>query len=170
MNMINGSVFSSRMHTPCVSYPDKRSPLMPIKEYLSQVFILEKSINSKLRYISWLREISTNGTSKACALRISGTSKHSPMEEAVVKIIDLERAVDKAIDQQVARKQEINALIETLWQVDYRNLLSLRYLEFKTWQEITEILGYSWRNVHYIHAKALAAVNKEWSKVLHPGA
>ena len=34
-------------------------------------------------------------------------------------------------------------------------LLKYRYIDGYSWEEITELLDYSWRSVHYIHNKAL---------------
>lgn len=80
------------------------------------------------------------------------------MENVIVKIIDLEYEIDTDIDRLVDLKREINQAINSVKQPEYNLLLELRYLNYKTWEEIAGIMNYSWRNVHYVHSRALIAV------------
>ena len=139
---------------------ERVSGLMPTKKYLSQVYELERGITHKLQHITWLRGSATQTTSRTHALRISGTENRSPMESAVIRIIDLEREVDRDVDRQVDLKREIKELIDSIPQVNCRILLELRYLNLKTWDEIAQIMKYSFRNIHYLHIKALKALRE----------
>lgn len=71
---------------------------MNAKDYLSQVFRLDQRINSKLEQVSSLRDLATKATASIHAKRVSGTKQLSPMENAIVKLIDLKREVDCDID------------------------------------------------------------------------
>lgn len=131
---------------------------MMAKEYLSQAFRLDQRINSKLEQVANLRDLATKATASIHAERVSGTKQRSPMENAIVKLIDLEREIDADIDKLVDLKREIMGVINLVEQPEYHLLLELRYLSYKTWEEIAEVMNYSWRNVHYVHSKALKAI------------
>jgi len=131
---------------------------MTTKEYLSQAFRLDQRINSKLEQVSSLRDLATKATASIHAERVSGTKQRSPMENAIVKLIDLEHDIDADIDKLVDLKREIIEVINSVEQPEYHLLLELRYLNYKTWEEIAEMMNYSWRNIHYVHGKALRAV------------
>jgi len=136
---------------------------MMAKEYLSQAFRLDQRINSKLEQVANLRDLATKATASIHAERVSGTKQRSPMENAIVKLIDLEREIDADIDKLVDLKREIIGVINSVEQPEYHLLLELRYLSYKTWEEIAEVMNYSWRNVHYVHSKALKTVKLDSS-------
>lgn len=128
---------------------------MNAKEYLSQAFRLDQRINSKLEQVSKLRDLSMKASGLRLAERISGTKEHSLMETALVKMIDLEAEINADIDRLVDLKREILAIINSVHPAEYQLVLEMRYLNFMTWEEIADRMSYSWRNVHYVHGKAL---------------
>ena len=128
---------------------------MNAKEYLSQAFRLDQKINSKLEQVSKLRNLSMKASGLRLAERISGTKEHSLMESALVKMIDLEAEINADIDRLVDLKREILAIINSVHPAEYQLVLEMRYLNFMTWEEIADRMSYSWRNVHYVHGKAL---------------
>lgn len=133
---------------------------MNAKEYLSQAFRLDQRINSKLEQVLSLRDLATKATASIHAERVSGTKQRSPMENAIVKLIDLEHEIDRDIDKLVDLKREIIGVINSVQQPEFHLLLELRYLSYKTWEEIAEMMNYSWRNIHYVHSKALRAIER----------
>lgn len=133
---------------------------MNSKQYLYQAVGLDKRINSKLEQVSMLRDMATKATSTFQAERVSGTRQRSPMENAVVKIIDLENDIDRDIDKLVDLKLELISFISRLENPTYRLLLELRYLEGKTWEEVAEIMNYDLRLVYRLHGRALQEAEK----------
>ena len=131
---------------------------MNSKEYLSQAYKLDQRINSKLGQVAKLKERATCATATIHALRISGTCARYQMEDAVVKIIDLEREIDVDIDKLVDIKQGIIELINTAEKIEFRNLLKLRYLDYKSWFEISIIMNCRVSEVHILHLKALQSI------------
>ena len=128
---------------------------MTAKEYLSQAFRLDQRINSKLEQVSRLRGMAVKATGSFQAERISGTSQHSPMESAVVKLIDLEYEINDDIDRLVDLKREMTSLIEKIPAPSYRVLLELRYLGCSRWEDIALKMGYDLRWVYRLHGRAL---------------
>jgi DNA-directed RNA polymerase specialized sigma subunit len=81
------------------------------------------------------------------------------MESVITKMIDLEDEINRDIDILVDLKREIVTLIKQIKNTEYQTLLELRYLCFKSWEQIAIDLGYSSKHVFYIHDKAVALIN-----------
>lgn len=129
---------------------------MTIKEYLSQAYRIDQRINSKLEQVSSLRELTVKATSTLSDTYSSGNGNKQKMEGVIVKIIDLEHEIDEEIDRLVDLKQEIVSLIKKVKNTEYQTLLELRYLNFKTWEQIATEMHYSIQHTFQIHDKALS--------------
>jgi DNA-directed RNA polymerase specialized sigma subunit len=129
---------------------------MTIKEYLSQAYRIDQRINSKLEQVSSLRELAVKATSTLSDTYSSGNGNKQKMEGVIVKIIDLEHEIDEEIDRLVDLKQEIVSLIKKVKNPEYQTLLELRYLNFKTWEQIATEMHYSIQHTFRIHDKALS--------------
>ena len=142
---------------------------MKAKEYLSQALWLNQRIDNKLEQLERLKAMAMRVTANLTQEKVSGGyNKRSPMENTIVKIMDLEREVNDEIDKLINLKQEI---LETISLVDdpmAQLLLEMRYINRRTWGEIAEELGYSDRGIHKIHGRALKEIDeitKKCSKV-----
>lgn len=129
---------------------------MTIKEYLSQAYRIDQRINSKLEQVSSLRKLTVKATSTLSDTYSSGNGNKQKMEGVIVKIIDLEHEIDEEIDRLVDLKQEIVSLIKKVKNTEYQTLLELRYLNFKTWEQIATEMHYSIQHTFRIHDKALS--------------
>lgn len=134
---------------------------MTAKDYLSQAFRLDQRINSMLEQVASLRDMASKATASIHAGRVSGTKQRSPMEDAIVKLIDLEHEIDAEIDKLVDFKREVFSLMDSLEQPEHRFLLEHRYLHYKTWEEIAEMMNYSPRQILRIHSKALVGFEEK---------
>jgi hypothetical protein len=133
---------------------------MKAKEYLSKAYKLDYRIDCKLRQSEELRDLATRATASIHAERVSGTKQRSPMENAIVKLVDLEHEINADIDRLVDLKREIIDLIAKVENMDYQVLLENRYLNFMTWEAIAESMGFTVRNIYFMHGKALKEVDK----------
>ena len=79
----------------------------------------------------------------------------SRMEETVAKIIDCENDLTAIIDELVDTKKEIAKAIETLPSVDQRLVMEMRYLGYKSWEDIAATMFCTDRTVFRLHGKAL---------------
>ncbi|HCS74126.1 MAG TPA: hypothetical protein DIW17_09650 [Clostridiales bacterium] len=131
---------------------------MSPKEYLSQAYRIDQRINSKLEQVVSLRELATKATSTLSDMPSSGTRNIHSMEGIIAKMVDLETEINKDIDTLVDLKREIVSLIKQIQNTEYQTLLELRYLCFKTWEQIAVDLGYSSKHVFYLHDKAVALI------------
>lgn len=131
---------------------------MRAKEYLGQAYRLDQRINSKLEQIASLDELATK-----CNLTLTGMP-HNPdhgtsnMAEAVSKIIDLQTEINYDIQKLVDLKREMVRVIKAVDNTEYQTLLELRYLCFKTWEQIAVDLGYNVRHVYRLHDEAVESI------------
>ncbi|MDO4323202.1 MAG: hypothetical protein Q4C61_11805 [Lachnospiraceae bacterium] len=131
---------------------------MTAKEYLQQALRLDERINSKISQLESLRELATKYTSTITGMPRNPSPSQSPMADAVCKIIDLQDEINRDIDHLVDLKRELVGVIRNVEDVECRLLLELRYLCFKSWEDIAVQMGYTTRNIHYLHKQALRLV------------
>ncbi len=132
---------------------------MTAKAYLGQAYRLDQRINSKLEQIASLNELATKCTYTLTGMPRNPSHNTSTMADAVAKIIDLQAEINRDIDRLVDLKREIVRLIKTVDNTECQTLLELRYLCFKTWEQIAVDMGYTIDNVYRIHRKALSIVS-----------
>ena len=77
-------------------------------------------------------------------------------ELQAVRHTELNREWDELIDSRNKVKQVINQITDG----QYRDVLNLRYINALPWEQIAVELGYSWRQVHRLHKKAIAEFEK----------
>ena len=119
---------------------------MTAKEYLSQAYRLDKRIDSKIEQLKSLNLLATKCTSTLSDMPKSQSISNSRLEDTVVKIVDLQEEINMDIDSLVDLKRDIVKTIE------------LRYLCFKTWEEIAVQMNCSIDNVFKIRKNALKSV------------
>ena len=132
---------------------------MTTKEYLSQAFRIDQQINSKLEQLQALRDLATKTISPMNDMPGSPTRNTSKMEDAVIKIVALSEEINAEVDRLVDLKVEITHAIKSVDNVECALLLELRYLCFKTWEQIAVELNYDIRHIYRLHQQALRRVS-----------
>ena len=128
---------------------------MTAKEYLGQAYRLDQLINSKLEQVMSLRDLATKATSTLSDVAPSGTRNVHRMEDIIVKIVDLENEINRDIDNLVDLKREMVSVIKAVTDPEYQTILELRYLCFKSWEQIAVELRYSIHHLYKLHNAAL---------------
>ena len=131
---------------------------MTAKEYLGQAYRIDQRINSKLEQVTSLRNLATKATSTLSDIPPSGTQNVHRMEDVIVKIVDMENEVNADIDKLIDLKQEIMKTINAVENPEYHTLLELRYLCFKSWEEISVKMGYTRRHLYRMRDAALQKI------------
>lgn len=131
---------------------------MTAKEYLGQAYRLDQRINSKLEQIASLNELATKCTSTLTGMPRNPNHGTSTMADAIGKIIDLQTEINRDIDRLVDLKREMVKLIKAVDNTEYQTLLELRYLCFKTWEQIAVDMGYNVRHVYRLHDEAVESI------------
>jgi len=133
---------------------------MVAKEYLRQTIELKKNIESKQNQIMELQAMAERTTSSYEALRVSGTASHRKLEDAVVRLSAVGDELAGVMAMFTEKYGEISAVIDAIENPTYRELLTLRYLCFMSWEEVAEKMHYSDRWVRgKLHDCALNSVS-----------
>ena len=133
---------------------------MNAKEYLSQAMHIDQRINSKLEQVTRLRENATNCTVALSDMPRPDSPNKQRMEETICKIVDLEYEINADIDRLVDLKAEARKAINAVTDPDQQLILELRYLCFKSWEQIAVDMGYELRWLYRLHHRALDAVSE----------
>ena len=131
---------------------------MTKKEYLGQAYRIDQRINSKIEQIASLRILAAKATSTLGSEPVSGTRNVHRMEDVICKIVMLENEINAEIDHLVDLKREIREVISAVKNLECQTLLELRYLCFKTWEQIAVQMNYSTKYVFDLHRTALKMI------------
>lgn len=128
------------------------------KRYLQQIRILDIRIDTKLNELEHLKEMVMKVTPTLSGMTISGTGNQDKLGDTVSRIVDLENEIDEDIDKFVDKKREVSSILDGISNADQLQVLHKRYVQYKKWEQISEELGMTVRNVTYIHGSALKSV------------
>ena len=80
------------------------------------------------------------------------------MEDVICRIADLETEINQDIDALVDFKQEMMGVIKAVSNLEYQTLLELRFLCFKTWEQIAVAMDYSIQHIYRLRDKAVKEI------------
>ena len=132
---------------------------MTTKEFLNQAYRIDQRINSKLEQIISLHALATKATSTLSDMPINKTESQSRMADVIAKIVDLETEINKDIEKLVEIKKNIVSTIKKVQNPELQTLLELRYLCFRTWEQIAVEMNYDLRYLHKLHKRSLEVCN-----------
>ena len=129
---------------------------MTAKEFLMQAYRLNELIDSDAKELERLHELSGRISSPNFKERVQGTKDpEPPFVKYLGDIIDMEQKIHSELCELVTLKKRISESLEHVSDREERLLLTYRYLNNYTWEEIGRRLNVSNRTVHRIHASAL---------------
>ena len=128
---------------------------MNTKTYLNQISRLDKMIQNKLSEIYRLKTI-------ACSVTVS-TDKDK-LGSTVTKIVDLEKDTDRLVDEFMRKRNHIIGQIDSMENTDYYHVLSMRYVNQNTFEEIAQATNWSIRKIFTIHGRALQEFERLYGK------
>ena len=128
------------------------------KAYLQKIRLYDVQINSKIEELEKLRSMTTKITPTLSGDVVSGSRSQDKLGDAVARIVDLEAEIDRRIDILCDLKLNAMELLDKLQNPNHYEILHKRYFQFKSLEQISVDMGYSYRNICYIHGKALQAM------------
>ena len=84
----------------------------------------------------------------------SGSSPGNPVERIAIKHMELLDRYREQIAEMVEEQAAIEAMLENLEPTE-RKLARFRYIDGMTWEEVCDVMAYSWRQTHRIHGRML---------------
>lgn len=135
---------------------------MTTKDYLNQISRLNRMINNKLTEIAQLRELSCSISAVKNEERVISSSDPDKIGATYAKIDEMERNLDRMIDEYIDKKNTIIGQIDSIENEDYYNVLFSRYIEKKTFEVIATEMNFSYRNVTRLHGRALKVFEEKY--------
>lgn len=118
---------------------------------------LQQQLESDYAQLQHLRDIAEKAT-PVYGTSPGGSGTGQKIENAVVNIVYLETSIQQEMNNLVAAMNEVRQLIALAGDKDLEVVLHKRYLNNQKWETIARNFGYSWRQVHRLHGKALDAI------------
>ena len=131
-----------------------------IKQQLRQLKQLNNIVQSKLDEIETLNSLAQRMTNVSKNILVQKSTPQDKLSELIPKIVDLKNELKKDVDNLLDLKLNIIEKINNIENNDYKLLLMLRYVNFKTWEEIAVEMGYTYQWVHVLHGRALIYLSK----------
>jgi len=128
---------------------------MTAKEFLGGIAELEKEIVRKKQRCKTLRDVATNTSASNRTDDIQKSKEKSPLENIMVKVIDLEREIEADKAHLVNLKAKVWEQLDKLTDETQKRILWLRYAERKSWQYIVSEVSFTSRYVFKLHIKAM---------------
>ena len=138
------------------------SDLSLAKQFLDEGRFLSLRLEGRLMYLLRLQANATKITTALTGMPRSGglAEGSSTMENAAVKIVMFCDGLQEEIDELRQKRDQIEAVLSQVHNIQYRVVLELRYLDTMSWQEICKCQHKSRSQIMAIHAKGLLAVQK----------
>ena len=83
------------------------------------------------------------------------------MGDTVAKIVEMQNEINRLIDLYADQKSYFSSIIDELQKPEQISVLYGHYYHGKSFQKLADELGYSRRNICYIHGDALQEVEKK---------
>lgn len=133
---------------------------MTAKEWLSRGRRLDIEINALLKEQEQALQMATSTVTNIKGERVQ-TSKRNTAENRFIHYAEYSKTIDERIDELYRIKAEISQMISKVENNTLRQLLTLRYINFETWEKIAEELDYSREWItKALHPRALLAIEK----------
>ena len=124
---------------------------MNTKQWLSRALRIDGEIYALMETRNREKQKLISITSKLTGDTIQSTKDPHKFD----RLVELEYAIDKRIDEQLAIKAEIIREIGKLSKPIYRRILQHRYIDGMTFPAISEVVSISQRHVERLHGRAL---------------
>ena len=133
---------------------------MTAKEYLMQVRTLDALINAKRTELYGLKLNATSISSPQITEKVQSNGENSVMR-IVDKIVDLQNEINAEIDKLVDLKSEIQEKISNVYNQKFITLLTDKYINGFTIEQIAERMEKDYKTVCRWHGEALQIFRKE---------
>ena len=128
--------------------------------FLERVEMMDSIIQNKLVEQKQWKDIALGITANMGGERVQSSGSKSKMADALDKCMDMEDEINAQVDRLIDTKREVVATIEKLESPMEYNVLHLRYIQYKSLQEIADKYKkeYGWSTT--THGRALAHVQE----------
>lgn len=132
----------------------------PAQLYLEHIKKLDVQIDGMEQEKLALRDLALRVTPSMSAGGGSPGGNQDKLGSAVTRIVAKEEEIDRAVGQLISLKQEASDLLARLDKPEHYKVLHGRYILYKSFESIATDMGYTYRNICYLHGRALQAFGK----------
>lgn len=129
------------------------------KSYLRQIKLYDTRINMKIDELEALKASLTKITPTLRDDAVSSSGSQDKLGDAVAKMVDLRNEINADIDSFVDAKRKVGATIDRIDDPDQLQVIHRRYVLYESFEQIACEMCMTYRNVCYIHGKALQSVS-----------
>lgn len=133
---------------------------MTAKEYLNQARVLDMLINAKQSELYSLKLMATSISSPVISEKVQSGGENNTMR-IIDKIVDLQNEINLEIDKLVDLKSEIREKIGNVYNQKFITLLTDKYINGFTFEQIAERMDTSYETIKGWHGEALQIFRKE---------
>ncbi|EEG52924.1 hypothetical protein CLOSTASPAR_05032 [[Clostridium] asparagiforme DSM 15981] len=145
-------------------YQDKEDKDLTAKEYLREIRILDKRIDQKQREFDTLKRGRTYVGGMDYSQERVQTSAGQGFVGLSDKLVDMQREINRDIDQfNDIRHARINQ-IQQLSRIDYMDILFRRYVQYQSFEEISSDMEMSYYWTCHLHGEALKEFSEKFLK------
>ena len=136
---------------------------MTAKEYLRQLWCLDRKINIKIMELEKLKAERGIRQMPDNQDRVTGSGVPSdPVADSAIRIMELEKCIDKQVDRYINLKQKIMDQIDGMENDTYQCILTCRYILMQNWEDVAKTMKYDVRHCTRLHGRALQAFAKQY--------
>lgn len=132
---------------------------MRAKDFLRQVYKLDRMVENKLAEKRQWQEIAAGATPQTTGERVQSSGNPQRMADAISRYIDIEQEIDECIDRLVDTKREVIGVIEQLNATEY-DVLHKMYIQGYSLREVADMKGRSYSWMTSTHGRALQNVQR----------
>lgn len=135
---------------------------MKAKEFLNQVYEMDKKIEQDKAELMMLREdtLMLRGISYD-GVRVASSKQADQMLNAMVKVEKMEKRIYKRIEKRAMFRGQTIEMIQKVKDPRYIQVLYERYIQYKRLDEIAQDMSYDVRHIKRLHGWALLAFARE---------
>lgn len=133
---------------------------MDTKTYLRQLTRMDKRIDALCERRTRYEALGQRRTGCYSGGLPGSQRRDSSVERYACKLVDLAREIDRKIDEYVDLTRTIEAQIAAIPDGRYRDILTWRYINDWSWDQIMKAMNYDRRWVFRLHGLALTEIEK----------
>ena len=134
---------------------------MNAKEYLQQAERIDRLVKSKTDQLARLESLATSATPHISETGGGGghdDTKGSKLENQVIGIVELKDSIRKKANELIKVRAEIGKTIDSINSLTHQYILEERYLNYKSWDIICDVTGFSKDYLYRLHRDGLRMV------------
>lgn len=133
---------------------------MTAKDYLQSIKKADMVVSALMRERDQLGDMRYRITQTLKPVMVSGGGAQGGFTDASDKMVDLENEIARKIAAYVDLKREAGVLLRLLENPQHYSVLHQHYVMYESFERIAVDMGYTYRNVCYLHGRALQAFQR----------